>query len=130
MIAVSILISENRSLSGELSIANKYVQNYFKTHKLPVATNENQEYFYQLITESGLNINNKNYAYSPSEQQEELIVASYNLSLQGTYLNFLRYLNSLNSRIMLYKIDSINLKVDSFSAIKIQIELKTLYEAN
>lgn len=129
-IAIVILAMDYTKFSDDHKKAKAFVDNYYKTHKLPISDSKNQDYFDKLILESKLSINNKNYSYELLEEQEGVIIGNYTLSLKGTYLDFLKYLNALNSRIMLYKIDSINLKISSPTAIKIKMEMKTLYEVD
>jgi len=94
------------------------------------ASIESQEEFYKMIDKAGLIINNKNVEYLPFEENPDFINASYSFSLTGRYLHFIKYLETLQKKNMLYKIDSLKLKVKSEGKISIKMKLESLYEIN
>jgi len=102
-------------------------QHFLTNNDRPVARNKFQEEFDRIIYNNDLIINNKNVEYI-AFSDENIVKAQYNLTMLGTYLQFIGYLNSLNERNMLHKINTLNLKVQSKNSIKIKIDLESLYE--
>ena len=106
-------------------------RNYVKIHSVSrekVASSKMQDNFDRLISEAGLTINNKNAAYSAFREKNNVIKAQYELAIKGQYLPFVHYLEILDKQKMLYKINSLYLRVKSFTEVDIKINLESLYE--
>lgn len=93
-----------------------------------IADKEMQSDFDQFIYDCALVINDKNVQYSSFPEKDDVILVNYNLSLTGRYLPFLKYLNNINNKKILYKINSLNLKNLRDRGITIKINLEALYE--
>lgn len=128
LIPVIIILWQTILLNDQLNVTKKYVSDYLKTNKINAASNLEQSKFDQLTTEAGLSIDNKNVSFVPLEENEEIVQASYDLLLSGSYIKFLEYLNLLYDHNMLYKISLLKLKIDSSNKLKISFQLESLYE--
>lgn len=93
-----------------------------------IADKEMQSDFDQFIYDCALVINDKNVQYSSFPEKDDVMVGNYTLSLNGRYLPFLKYLNSINNKKILYKINSLHLKNLQDRGITIKINLEALYE--
>lgn len=121
------MIFDNIKLFKSFTEAKNYVQLHsVSEHK--IASSDMQDNFDELISESGLTINNKNVEYSPFEEQSSVIKGSYKLAAKGKYLPFINYLELLQKKNMLYKVNSLSLKVKSLEEITIKLDIESLYE--
>lgn len=105
--------------------------NYVKTHAIPaqeMASEDEEDNFDQLILESGLAINNKKVEYGVFAEKDNAVKASYDLAIYGKYLAFIDYLEILVRRNMLYKMNTLSLKLKSLEGIDIKMNIETLYE--
>ncbi len=130
MLLISIIVFVGYNGVKQFNIVletKKYVKLYLTpVHK--IADSKVQDDFDEIIFDSGLGINNKNVEYSAFEERNDVIKGIYKLTLKGQYLPFINYLEVLQKKNMLYKINFLSLKVKSLDEIGIKLDMESLYE--
>ena len=127
IIALYLGVKNNIKKFNNLTEASNYV----KTHTVPaqeIASEDEEDNFDQLILETNLVINNKKVEYGIFAEKNNVVKANYDLAIYGKYLSFIDYLETLVQRNMLYKINTLYLKVKSLEEIDIKMNIETLYE--
>lgn len=128
LILFFLTVKEGIDKDKETQDYRKYVDSYNISQYSP-AKSEMKDNFDKIILDAGLTINDKNIEYSEFTELENVEHAIYQLSLSGTYLQFLEYLETLHENDMLHNLSEISFIVKSSQEIIIKMNIESLYRA-